>query len=94
MLILQRILLLLSLNSHPKIVGSHLYGKVDLLQKCFLQELGKGKRLKRKGTVQNLYPFPLPLIPLLGPRLPLFPTNAKKSSDSYGSTYTLFQFAP
>ncbi len=40
---------------------------VDLLQKCFLQEVGKGKRLKGKvgsqegdkgrGKIQNLSPF-------------------------------------
>ncbi|PHJ71913.1 hypothetical protein VF03_19195 [Nostoc linckia z2] len=36
---------------------------VDLLQKCFLQEVGKGKRLKGKGKIPNLSPFPLPLFP-------------------------------
>jgi len=36
---------------------------LDLLQKCFLQEVGKGKRLKGKGKIPNLSPFPLPLFP-------------------------------
>jgi hypothetical protein len=36
---------------------------IDLLQKTLLQESGKGKRLKGKGKIQNLYPFPLPLFP-------------------------------
>ncbi len=52
---------------------------LDLLQKCFLQEVGKGKRLKGKGKIQNLSPFPPAPYPLLGtPPFP-YPDFCKKS---------------